>query len=43
MIGQLHSVVIGSGTRGSKLAVPGAVLAALPGAQVLEGLGQPIG
>jgi prolyl-tRNA editing enzyme YbaK/EbsC (Cys-tRNA(Pro) deacylase) len=35
-------VVIGSGTRGSKLAVPGPVLAALPGAQVLEGLGQPI-
>ena len=36
-------VVIGSGTRGSKLAVPGAVLAALPGAEVLEGLGQPVG
>jgi prolyl-tRNA editing enzyme YbaK/EbsC (Cys-tRNA(Pro) deacylase) len=35
-------VVIGSGTRGSKLAVPGAALAALPGAQVLEDLGQPI-
>jgi prolyl-tRNA editing enzyme YbaK/EbsC (Cys-tRNA(Pro) deacylase) len=34
-------VVIGSGTRGSKLAVPGAVLAALPGAEVLEGLGLP--
>jgi prolyl-tRNA editing enzyme YbaK/EbsC (Cys-tRNA(Pro) deacylase) len=34
--------VIGSGTRGSKLAVPGAVLAALPGAEVLEGLGQPV-
>ena len=32
-------VVIGSGTRGSKLAVPGAVLAALPSAVVLEGLG----
>jgi prolyl-tRNA editing enzyme YbaK/EbsC (Cys-tRNA(Pro) deacylase) len=36
-------VVIGSGTRGSKLAVPGAVLAGLPGAVVLEGLGQPLG
>ena len=36
-------VVIGSGTRGSKLAVPGAVLAALPSAEVLEGLGQPLG
>jgi prolyl-tRNA editing enzyme YbaK/EbsC (Cys-tRNA(Pro) deacylase) len=35
-------VVIGSGTRGSKLAVPGAVLAALPGAVVLDGLGQPV-
>jgi prolyl-tRNA editing enzyme YbaK/EbsC (Cys-tRNA(Pro) deacylase) len=35
-------VVIGSGTRGSKLAVPGAVLAALPSAEVLAGLGQPV-
>jgi prolyl-tRNA editing enzyme YbaK/EbsC (Cys-tRNA(Pro) deacylase) len=35
-------VVIGSGTRGSKLAVPGAVLAALPSSVVLEGLGQPL-
>ncbi len=35
-------VVIGSGTRGSKLAVPGALLAGLPGAQVLEGLSQPL-
>jgi prolyl-tRNA editing enzyme YbaK/EbsC (Cys-tRNA(Pro) deacylase) len=34
-------LVVGSGTRGSKLAVPGAVLAALPGAQVVEGLGRP--
>jgi prolyl-tRNA editing enzyme YbaK/EbsC (Cys-tRNA(Pro) deacylase) len=35
-------VVIGSGTRGSKLAVSGALLAGLPTAQVLEGLGQPV-
>ncbi|MGZ4648702.1 MAG: YbaK/EbsC family protein [Blastococcus sp.] len=35
-------VVIGSGTRGSKLAVPGSVLAALPGAVVLEELGRPV-
>jgi prolyl-tRNA editing enzyme YbaK/EbsC (Cys-tRNA(Pro) deacylase) len=35
-------VVVGSGTRGSKLAVPGALLAALPGASVLDGLGQPL-
>jgi prolyl-tRNA editing enzyme YbaK/EbsC (Cys-tRNA(Pro) deacylase) len=33
-------VVVGSGTRGSKLAVPGAALAALPAAEVLEGLGR---
>ncbi len=35
-------VVIGSGTRGSKLAVPGSVLAALPSAEVLEELGRPL-
>lgn len=35
-------VVIGSGMRGSKLAVPGTVLAALPAAEVLEDLGQPV-
>jgi prolyl-tRNA editing enzyme YbaK/EbsC (Cys-tRNA(Pro) deacylase) len=35
-------VVIGSGTRGSKLAVPGTALAALPSSVVLEGLGQPL-
>jgi prolyl-tRNA editing enzyme YbaK/EbsC (Cys-tRNA(Pro) deacylase) len=31
-------VVVGSGIRGSKLVVPGSSLAALPSAQVLEGL-----
>ena len=35
-------VVIGSGTRGSKLAVAGSALAALPGAEVLPGLAQPL-
>lgn len=35
-------VVVGSGTRGGKLAVDGSVLAALPGAVVLEGLGRPV-
>jgi prolyl-tRNA editing enzyme YbaK/EbsC (Cys-tRNA(Pro) deacylase) len=35
-------VVVGSGTRGSKLALPGSLVAALPGAEVLDGLGQPL-
>ncbi|MGY1600967.1 YbaK/EbsC family protein [Geodermatophilus sp. SYSU D00815] len=35
-------VVVGSGTRGSKLALPGAVLAGLPAAQVVDGLGLPL-
>ncbi|MFR9806354.1 YbaK/EbsC family protein [Pseudonocardia sp. RS010] len=35
------AVVVGSGLRGSKLAVPGKVLTALPGAEVLEGLARP--
>jgi prolyl-tRNA editing enzyme YbaK/EbsC (Cys-tRNA(Pro) deacylase) len=34
-------VVIGSGTRGSKLAVPGPALVGLPAAVVLDGLGRP--
>ena len=35
-------VIIGSGVRHSKLWLPGAALAALPGAEVIEGLGQPV-
>jgi prolyl-tRNA editing enzyme YbaK/EbsC (Cys-tRNA(Pro) deacylase) len=35
-------VVIGSGLRSSKLVLPGAVLAALPAADVLPGLGGPV-
>jgi prolyl-tRNA editing enzyme YbaK/EbsC (Cys-tRNA(Pro) deacylase) len=35
-------LVIGSGFRGSKLAVSGSTLAGLPGAVVLEGLGRPV-
>lgn len=35
-------VVIGGGVRGSKLFLPGAVLAALPGAEVIEGLARPV-
>jgi len=36
-------VVVGSGLRTSKIIVPGDVLAALPNAEVLDGLGQPVG
>jgi len=36
-------VVIGSGVRRSKLTLPGATLASLPGAVVLPGLGRPAG
>lgn len=35
--------VVGSGVRGSKLILPGAALAELPGAEVVEGLGVPAG
>jgi prolyl-tRNA editing enzyme YbaK/EbsC (Cys-tRNA(Pro) deacylase) len=35
-------VIIGSGVRRSKIALPGAALAGLPGAVVLSGLGTPI-
>jgi prolyl-tRNA editing enzyme YbaK/EbsC (Cys-tRNA(Pro) deacylase) len=35
-------LVIGSGIRGSKLLIPGPVLASLPGAEVIEGLGRPV-
>ena len=34
-------VVIGSGIRGSKIVIDGAVLASLPGAEVIEGLARP--
>lgn len=36
-------VVIGSGIRGSKIVIEGAALAALPGAEVIQGLANPIG
>jgi hypothetical protein len=35
-------VVIGSGLRRSKLWLPGAVLAGLPGIEVVPGLGRPV-
>jgi prolyl-tRNA editing enzyme YbaK/EbsC (Cys-tRNA(Pro) deacylase) len=38
-VAKTGSVVIGSGIRGSKLRLPGHLLAELPGAHVLEGLG----
>jgi len=38
-VAKTGSVVIGSGIRGSKLRLPGRLLAALPSAQVLPGLG----
>jgi prolyl-tRNA editing enzyme YbaK/EbsC (Cys-tRNA(Pro) deacylase) len=38
-VAKLDSAVIGSGIRGSKLWLPGAALAEVPGAEVLDGLG----
>lgn len=35
-------LVIGSGIRGSKLLIPGSVLASLPGAEVIEGLAKAV-
>ena len=39
LVAKAPDVVIGSGIRGSKLWLPGALLAELPGAEVLAGLG----
>src|SRR5262252_9344991 len=39
-VAQADRVVIGSGIRGSKLTLPGAALASLPGAKVIDGLGR---
>ncbi len=39
----LPRVVIGAGIRGAKLVLPGAALATLPGAEVIEGLAREIG
>jgi prolyl-tRNA editing enzyme YbaK/EbsC (Cys-tRNA(Pro) deacylase) len=41
-VAKADRVVVGSGLRRSKLWLPGAVLAGLPGAEVLDGLGQPV-
>ena len=37
-----HRVIVGSGVRRSKIALPGAALAELPNAVVLAGLGRPV-
>ena len=42
-IPSLDQIVVGSGLRRSNIAMPGAVLAALPGAQVIEGLARDAG
>jgi prolyl-tRNA editing enzyme YbaK/EbsC (Cys-tRNA(Pro) deacylase) len=41
-VAKTGSVVIGSGIRGSKLRLPGRLVAAIPSAQVLPGLGVPV-
>ena len=40
LVADTPSVVIGSGVRRSKLVLPGKLLASLPGAKVIEGLGR---
>ena len=40
VVAGLPELVIGSGIRGSKLLIPGPVLATLPNAEMIEGLGQ---
>ncbi|WP_236789831.1 YbaK/EbsC family protein [Amycolatopsis sp. GM8] len=41
-VAESPELVIGSGVRGSKLLVTGELLAALPGAEVIEGLAKPV-
>jgi prolyl-tRNA editing enzyme YbaK/EbsC (Cys-tRNA(Pro) deacylase) len=41
-VAKTGSVIVGSGIRGSKIRLPGRLLAALPTAQVLPGLGVPV-
>ena len=41
-VASADAVVIGSGIRGSKIAIPGRALVALPGAVVVEGLANPV-
>lgn len=41
-VAALPSAIVGAGIRGAKLSLPGGVLAALPGAQVIDDLGREI-
>jgi prolyl-tRNA editing enzyme YbaK/EbsC (Cys-tRNA(Pro) deacylase) len=41
-VAKLGSAVIGAGIRGAKLWLPGGLLAEVPGAEVIEGLGVPV-
>ena len=41
-ITEVHSAIIGAGIRGAKIALPGSVLAQLPGVEVIEDLAKPI-
>ncbi|MGH3777778.1 MAG: YbaK/EbsC family protein [Pseudonocardiaceae bacterium] len=41
-VARADQVVVGSGVRRSKLLLPGQVLAALPGAEIVQGLGRPV-
>jgi prolyl-tRNA editing enzyme YbaK/EbsC (Cys-tRNA(Pro) deacylase) len=41
-VAEAPELVIGSGIRGSKLLIPGPVLASLPGAEVIDGLARPV-
>ena len=41
-VAELPRAIIGAGIRGAKLSLPGSVLAALPSAQVIEGLGREV-
>jgi len=42
-VAELPAAVIGSGLRRSKMVVTGQALASLPTAEVIEGLGRPVG
>jgi hypothetical protein len=43
LVAKSANVVIGAGIRGAKLWLPGGLLAELPGAEILPGLGVEVG